>query len=174
MYAWILVLAGLSWFVVVSPKNPVAFFDAALRDKSALDALETGKHDQALTGKELVFHKISETRNAMQRIELLYDMTNDSARVQKERSTIICGAYYASPKTQDVLIKNDNTYSLLQTQLEQLRVEQKATRSTGRFSTGSRDDKKEVERLKKARIQKDFNRAILRQFQAKIFWRRRK
>lgn len=170
---WIFVGAGIAWFVVASPKTPVEFFDAANRDNSAREALPNRADYQAATGQTLVLQQMSVVRRDMERIALQYDMTHDPARVQKEKSSIIFGFYDTSPRTRDALKQNNDTYSALQMQFGELRAKLKASRSTAGASSNARDGTKEDQRLRSRRFQEEMDRTILRQFQAKVFWRKR-
>lgn len=173
MLAWVLLLSGATWFVAVSPKTPVQFFDAANRDHSVINSLSKPSEGENPDHRANLFAQLSEVRREKERIALIFDMTNDTTQVQRERSSIIIGFYDASPQTQNALAQTDCTYRSLQDQFEQLRADLKASRSTVPATTDSGEDTKEDPRLRRRLFREEMDRAILRQLQAMIFWRER-
>lgn len=173
MLAWVLLLSGLTWFVAVSPKTPVQFFDAANRDRYVIDSLTKQTGAENPDHGAVLLEQWSEVRRDKERIALLFDMTNDPTQIQRERSSIIIGCYDASPETQNALAQTDGAYRSLQAQFEQLRADLKASRSTTPAAMDSRQKAKKDPRLRRRLFQEEVDRTLLRQFQANIFWRER-
>lgn len=171
MFAWVLLLLGTAWFVTISPKNPIQFFDAAHRDRSAVISIVKESEEGRADHRAILYTQLFEIRRDMERIALIFDMTSDPAQVRRERSSIIRGFYDASPETDKALAQADSTYRSLQAQFEQLRAELKESRSAAAVDTDPRGDSAGDPRLRRRLFEEEMDRWFFRRFQANIFWR---
>ena len=173
--AWVLVLLGVAWFVHVSPKTPLEFFDAAVRDRDAIQRRTMEKYemiDAAAATKTRKYDEMSSCGQQMDRIALVHDLTNDPTRVQGQRTSIIGGFYDPSKQTDEYLKVNNESYRALAKKLEELRAEIKANKELGsrrrdldKIANSDRLFQEAIFRMREDGL-------ILRHFQGQIFWRK--
>ncbi len=169
--AWILLLSGSVWFVATSPKNPQQFYDAGCFDRITLDKRTEQQANQIPSKHVQTLQALNSLDRKMDRMTLSYDLIHHPARVQQERPFILLGSYDSSPETHETMIQNNSTYSSLSEQFEKMKMDMKASRDTELDSSVSRQASGENKDLRMKRFQAEMDRMILRQFQAKLFWR---
>jgi hypothetical protein len=84
--AWVLVLLGGAWFVQVSPRTPLEFFDAAVGDNAAIQRYTLEQYerlDPAAAAKARQYEELCACRQQLDRLGLLHELTQDPQRVQK-------------------------------------------------------------------------------------------
>lgn len=185
MIAWVVVLLGVAWFVHVSPKTPLEFFDAANDDSDAIERRKLQEYEKIDPAAAAEFRKregnLSFIRQ-MHRIALIHDLTNDAAYVQEERPWIVEGSYYPGEKTDETLKARDERYRALAKKLEERRAaadkldEERAESEADKALAARLDDVRETaERngLSHTLSRMGIDRLILRWFQARLFWRKR-
>jgi hypothetical protein len=106
--AWVVVIAGIAYFIYVSPKTRVEFFDAEARDEAALGRCEIEKYKTIDPVGAAVFQKAEDLYSCcrqMRRIALLYDLAHNV-------------------KSTDAMLRaNDKSYRALAQQAERYRKE---------------------------------------------------
>ena len=172
MVAWILVLLGVVWFVYVSPKTPLEFLEAGIRDGHATHRrmMKNFRTIDATAANE--FHKyedLSVCSEQMMRIALIYDITNNPTQVQERKSFIISGGYYPSERTVEYLKANNAEYRALVNQSEELRSEIKTNQV---LRSSQRAFNKAAKGNGTGFFQMEFDSFLLRHFQSQIFWRK--
>ena len=111
--AWTLVISGIVWFVYMSPKTPVEFFDAAAGDEASLrewEAKNTGVEKSAATAAKREQYELMSCHRQMQRIALVYDITHDPRHVNRCETSIVEGFYEPEEATVAVLRSENDSY----------------------------------------------------------------
>ena len=78
--AWVLVVAGIAYFIYTCPKTPVEFFDANTRDEAAIQELKVKRNkatDPTVAEASRRIDYLMLCQRRMDRIALLYDITNN-------------------------------------------------------------------------------------------------
>ncbi|MDD2706961.1 MAG: hypothetical protein PHV34_03045 [Verrucomicrobiae bacterium] len=170
--AWFFVILGLSWSVWVSPKTPVEFFDAAVRDANILTKRDMelfNKIDPAKAADVRKIEEMNSLRARMERISLVHDWLNHPKYVREQRSDIVWGFYTAHSGTETVLLAKNPEYLSLSEKFETLKTEVKSRKLLKAASSLSHELEKDPRRkTDDFRIQ--MQRFLLREFQARIFW----
>ncbi len=106
--AWALVIAGIAYFIYISPKTRIEFFDADARDDAAISRCVIEKYKSIDPVGAGVFQEGEDLLSCcrrMRRIALLYDLTHN-------------------PKSTDAMLRaNDESYRALAQQAERYRKE---------------------------------------------------
>jgi hypothetical protein len=172
--AWVLVLLGGAWFVQVSPRTPLEFFDAAVRDNAAIQRYTLAQYerlDPAAAAKARQYEELLACKQQMDRLGLLHELTHDPRRVQKQRDAVLGGHYDASERTDAVLKANDTAYRALAQRFDERRAANKL--KTARFNDlvdrANRDY-----HFQATVFRMMIDRISLRRFQGKIFWREKR
>ena len=170
--AWVLLLGGAAWFVSISPKTPLQFFDAANRDYAASSAQSSDESpsSQARLYEIRLYEALMLVFDKKRRLELSYDMINDSARVHRCRGSILHGMYQASSQTRETLMRHNSAYQSLVKQIERGRLDLEAARQSRADAPNPVRETQEDADLQTKRFQTVIDRMILRQFQSKLFW----
>jgi hypothetical protein len=167
---WVLLLGGVVWFVTISPKTPLQFFDAANRDDAASDSLSDMSSEQSASPRVRLYRALSSLIQEKHRIELSYDMINDPARVQRCRASIMHGVYLASPQTREMLVRNNGAYKAILEQIKSGRFEMLAAEEAMANTPDPKRETQEDADQRARHFQTLMDRMLLRQFQAKLFW----
>jgi len=104
--AWIVAFAGIVYFIYISPKTPVEFFDASVSDQAGIRELEVERNkwtDPARAAASRKMDELMSCSHRMDRIALQYDLTNNPQRVNLARSTIVEGFYSTDEHRQRIL-----------------------------------------------------------------------
>ena len=172
--AWALVLLASAWFVQVSPRTPLEFFDAAVRDNAALQRytlVQYERLDPAAAAKARAYEELLACRQQMDRLGLLHELTHAPQRVQKQRDAVLGGYYEPSERTDADLKANDTAYRALAQRFEERRAANKL--KTARFNDlvdrANRDY-----HFQAAVFRMTIDRGTLRRFQGQIFWREKR
>jgi hypothetical protein len=163
--AWVLVLAGGTWFAQVSPHGPLEFFDDATREDGELAQLEPGDQTQ-----QRRYRRMIALNQQLQRIALVHDLTSNRRHVDSEKYMIIFGGYSPDEGTAALLTESNEEYRRLASELGDLRAEIKANRLSTVSAAISEQTAGNHEDEDAARFTAELNRIMIRQFQAKIFW----
>ena len=92
--AWFFVVVSMAYFICISPKTPVEFFDANMRDEAAIRELNDKKlANSAATARSKKMDELTSCAQRMERIALLYDLTNNPQRVNSAKLSIVEGFY---------------------------------------------------------------------------------
>ena len=172
--AWVLLIAGIAYFIHVSPRTPVEFFDAAVRDREVVQRYEMKKYDTinpvgATASRQL--EEIFCCAGRMGRIALLYDIANNPQRVNEQRVWIVEGGYGADERTETILRANDPIYRELAKELDARRKENQAKNTRLALIDASRPAASD-KAFKAAIFEIEMERSLLRQFQSRLFWQR--
>jgi hypothetical protein len=100
----------------------------------------------------------------MERIALIHDLASNPELVQKERNSIRAGSYPIQKQVKDELMATNGDYRRLAKAFGDMRAEIKAMKRPARASAGKDDHDMQVGIF-------TLDRMMLRQFQARIFWR---
>ena len=124
--AWVLLIAGIAYFIHISPKTPVEFFDAAMCDQGVVQRYKLEKYDAIDPIGAAATRKLEEIISCARRMEraaLLYDIANNPRRVDAKRLDVVEGWYHADETTKAILQANDPNYLALVRQLDAYRKE---------------------------------------------------
>ena len=171
--AWILVIAGIAYFIYVSPKTPIEFFDARARDEAAIRELKVEKNKMANPADAAASRKMDELMLCMQRMEriaLLYDITNNPQRVNSCKDSIADGIYHTDKSSEAILRANDESYRATEQELERCRKDIQSDKR-GRAAGEVRHTPAEEKAFEAAIFRMELEASLLRQFQARLFWR---
>ena len=172
----VLVLLCVMWFVHVSPKTPLEFFDTATRDSDAIQRRTMEKYEMinAVASAEIrKFDMLPSLGQQMQRIALVHDLTNHPTQVQKQKFSIISGSYDCDKRTVEYLKANSEEYRALAKNLAECRTKIKEMKANRELSSRLKYLQSIVDRDKlfhMAIFRMVMDRAMLRRFQAVIFW----
>jgi hypothetical protein len=171
--AWILVVTGIAYFIYVSPKTPVEFFDATMRDEAAICELKVEKNkmtDPAGAAASREIDELMSCKHRMDRIALLYDLTNNPQRVDSEKYSVFEAGYSTDQSTEAALRANNESYRATEQELKRRR---KDILSRQRASTTgeSEDTPMEQKVFDAAVFRMELEMSLLRRFQAGLFWR---
>jgi hypothetical protein len=176
--AWVLVIAGIAYFIYVSPKNPVEFYDAAARDAAALRRYEIEEYKRIDPSRAASVQKLEDISSCCQRmgrIALLYDLAHNPKQVNSNKSSIIDGSY--SHERTDTILRADNeSYRELARQLEKCRKEFRSDAlrrrdAPGRAAPVVSVTTKEDWAVDAAFLRMEYEGSLFRQLQARVFWR---
>lgn len=170
--AWGLVIVGIGWFVYASPKTPLEFFDAGLRDRQAHERRMMDKYEQidpvaaAAAGQAWEFFS---TCARLDRIALLYDLAHNPQSVQQRYYDIVLGAYTPDANTDKTLRETDEQYRSLAKELQDRKADMKAK---SLFAAVNQLQKKAQEdRYFQTTLGvMEMDATVLRQFQRSLFW----
>ena len=172
--AWVLLIAGIAWFIHISPRTPLEFFDAAMRDQEIIQQYKMEKYDTIDLVGAAEWRKLEELfscHRRVGRIALLYDIANNPQRVEEERLSIVDGFYEPDERTGAILRANDPIYRALATELDTRRKENQA-KNIG-LAANNVGAKAATDKVFMASIFKtEMERSLLRQFQMRLFWQR--
>lgn len=180
LIVWLLLITGFAWFIAASPKTPLEFFDAGVRDDMVFRQYDMDlvmMKDPADAERRRLFNTISSYRDQMERIALEYDLTHHPERIFSERSAIIMGSYN-SEETMALLKQQNRTFIELQKQIdgtletiEELWHLKSADNMKKSDTPGPSFDQGKWERTLIKGIIFDTQMSSIRQFQAAIFFR---
>ena len=171
--AWLLVLSGIAWFIYVSPKTPLAFFDAATRDSEELEKREMKKYesiDAEAAAKARVLNEMMSYGRQMDRLALTYDLSNDPTRVQQQKDWIVDGGYSADEQTDKTLRANDEQYRELAKAVAKCRTEYRSNETLISRLQHMHDTAAKDKRFQEALMEMAMDRHLFRAFQARLFW----
>lgn len=170
--AWILTLSGIVWFVHISPKTPVEFFDAGVCDQEAVQRHSIEKYELIDSAGAAVARKVEamdSTRRRKDRIALLYDLKHDPQRIQKEKISIIMGFYHPDAGTDKKLRADNEDYRALAKDFETKLAEAK-DKKFFRVINGLRETARKDRHFLMADFNREMSRYAWRQYQAHLFW----
>ncbi len=173
--AWVLLLAGIAYFIHISPKTPIEFFDAAVRDEEVVRQYRMKKFDMIDPVGAAAVRKSEELiscHRRMERLALLYDIANNPQRVDEERFSIAEGSYFSDESTEATLRANDESYRALAQQFDVCKKEYNKDQNLVRVANGVVAKAESDRGFGEAVFRIEMERCMLRHFQAWLFWRR--
>jgi hypothetical protein len=169
--AWVLVIAGVAYFIYISPKTPTEIFDANVSDEVAIRELNAKKMtDPVAAAGARRMDQLMSCKQRMDRIALLYDLENDPQRVNSARLSIIEGFYSTDESTEATLRANNETYRATEQELDRCRKELQSD-ERGRAVGEPKEPPTEQKVLEAAVFRMQLEMMLLRQFQASLFLR---
>jgi hypothetical protein len=174
--AWALVLSGTAWFVYVSPKTPLEFFDAATRDAEELEEREMQKYESIDPEAAVAVRALNEIMwygRHMDRLALIHDLASNPMRVQTQKHWIIDGGYSLDKDAAEALKESDDQYRDLAKAIATSRTNHKRYMSNEALRNKvieMRNIAAKDKRFKAATMEMGMDRQLLREFQARLFW----
>jgi hypothetical protein len=171
--AWILVIVGIAYFIYISPKTPIEFFDADARDEAAIRQLEGEKNkitDRTGVAASRNMNELMSYKRQMDRIAILYDMTHNPQRVNSSQSWIVEGLYFTDESTEAILRANNEVYRATEQKLQRCRKEVQSAKR-GRGAGAAKNTSADEKIFEAAVFRMRLEMLLLRQFQARLFWR---
>jgi hypothetical protein len=106
----------------------------------------------------------------MERIALLYDIANNPQRVNSSKSSIVDGFYHTDESTEVKLRAKNENYRADQQELERLRNDIQSDK-TEPFVGDVKNTSTEIKFFDATIFRMQLEASLLRQFQARLFWR---
>ncbi len=169
LIAWTVLAIASGWFVWTSPKTPIAFFDAANADREQWHNLAMTRR---ATGNPSLSDRLLDCRIRQARIALEYDIVNSPEHVAEERESIIVGYYTPTPQTDTYLCTSNAQYKALAARAAEYRATIAAERELSRSANPKPASTNE--HLEASLLRMEIDSLMLREFQSKLFWRRKR
>jgi hypothetical protein len=173
--AWVLVLGGAACFIYYSPKTPIEFFDAREIDRAAIQELKDARRRTIHPAVAAASRKLDELMSYSRqcdRIALLYDLANNPQRVNSSEVWIVDGFYSAEEDTVAALRANDESYRAAEREEERCRQELHSDRFRREPGDTKETPTAEDTVVDVAIFRMELETSLLREFQARLFWRK--
>lgn len=174
--AWVAVVSGALCFTWASPKTPLEFFDAAVRDKAAIRELERREDVMSATEGEAAFSRdsdeIASLREKMERIALLYDLAKNPQRVNTDEVSIVAGSYWIDESTAATLRATDASFGAVEQDMERCRARLESHERRPTMDGAQGTLKSTSRKAHSATFRMEQEAMLLRWFQAGLLWRK--
>jgi len=109
----------------------------------------------------------------MDRIALVHDLTNNPTSVQAQRSFIISGYYPQDQRTREILKSTNQEYARVATALDKVLAEIAAEEDSTPVAEPPQPASQSQDAARATLRTTAISRALLRDAQARVFWRRK-